>query len=48
MHYELCIKKKYMKTPYYIVYEDRIERNLRLLRRVAQEADVKLIMACKA
>ncbi|MDE5850557.1 MAG: carboxynorspermidine decarboxylase [Muribaculaceae bacterium] len=37
-----------MKTPYYIVYEDRIERNLQLLRRVEQEADVKIIMAFKA
>ena len=35
-------------TPYYIVYEDRIERNLQLLRRVEQEADVKIIMAFKA
>lgn len=35
-------------TPYYIVYEDRIERNLKLLRRVEQEADVKIIMAFKA
>ena len=45
MHYELCIN---MKTPYYIVYEDRIERNLQLLRHVEQEADVKIIMAFKA
>lgn len=37
-----------MKTPYYIVYEDRIERNLQLLRRVEQDADVKIIMAFKA
>ena len=37
-----------IKTPYYIVYEDRIERNLQLLRRVEQEADVKIIMAFKA
>ncbi len=36
------------KTPYYIVYEDRIERNLQLLRRVEQEAYVKIIMAFKA
>lgn len=35
-------------TPYYIVYEDRIERNLQLLRRVEEEADVKIIMAFKA
>ena len=37
-----------IKTPYYIVYEDRIERNLQLLRRVEEEADVKIIMAFKA
>ncbi|MDE6380328.1 MAG: carboxynorspermidine decarboxylase, partial [Muribaculaceae bacterium] len=37
-----------IKTPYYIVYEDRIERNLKLLRRVEQEADLKIIMAFKA
>lgn len=37
-----------IKTPYYIVYEDRIERNLQLLRRVELEADVKIIMAFKA
>ncbi|MDE6648691.1 MAG: carboxynorspermidine decarboxylase [Muribaculaceae bacterium] len=37
-----------IKTPYYIVYEDRIERNLQLLRNVEKEADVKIIMAFKA
>ena len=37
-----------IRTPYYIVYEDKIERNLQLLRRVEQEADVKIIMAFKA
>lgn len=37
-----------IKTPYYIVYEDRIERNLRLLKRVEEEAGVKIIMAFKA
>ncbi len=37
-----------MKTPYYIVYEDRIERNLQLLRQVEAEADIKIIMAFKA
>ena len=37
-----------MKPPYYIVYEDRIERNLLLLRKIEQDADVKIIMAFKA
>ncbi|MDE6342959.1 MAG: carboxynorspermidine decarboxylase [Muribaculaceae bacterium] len=35
-------------TPYYIVYEDRLERNLRLLKSVEERADVKIIMAFKA
>lgn len=35
-------------TPYYIVYEDKIVRNLQLLKRVEEEADVKIIMAFKA
>ncbi len=37
-----------LKTPYYIVYEDKIERNLQLLKKVEAEADVKIIMAFKA
>ena len=37
-----------MKTPYYIVYEERMVRNLQLLKRVEEEADVKIIMAFKA
>lgn len=37
-----------IKTPYYIVYEEKMERNLRLLKRVEEEADVKIIMAFKA
>ena len=37
-----------IKTPYYIVYEEKIERNLRLLKQVEEEADVKIIMAFKA
>lgn len=37
-----------IKTPFYIVYEDRIERNLQLLRKVENEAGVKIIMAFKA
>lgn len=37
-----------MQTPYYIVYEDRLRRNMEVLSRVAREADVKIIMAFKA
>lgn len=35
-------------TPYYIVYEDRLVKNLRLIDRVQREAGVKIIMALKA
>lgn len=37
-----------MKTPYYIVYEDKLERNMMLLKEVEKLADVKIIMAFKA
>ena len=37
-----------MKTPYYIVYEDKIRANMRKLQDVAKRADVKIIMAFKA
>lgn len=37
-----------MKTPYYIVYEERLRKNLELISRVSKEADVKIIMAFKA
>lgn len=37
-----------MKTPYYIVYEDKLRSNLSLIKRVSEEADVKIIMAFKA
>lgn len=37
-----------MKTPYYIVYEDRLRRNLSLIKEVSTRADVKIIMAFKA
>lgn len=37
-----------MDTPYYIVYEDRIRRNMEKLRMVADTAHVKIIMAFKA
>lgn len=35
-------------TPYYIVYEDRLRRNLELISHVSHEADVEIIMALKA
>lgn len=37
-----------MKTPYYIVYEERLRRNLEKLKDVATRADIKIIMAFKA
>lgn len=37
-----------MKTPYYIVYEDRLRKNLEKLQRVSREANLKIIMAFKA
>ncbi len=42
------MRNKELRTPYYIVYEEKMERNLRLLKRVEEEADVKIIMAFKA
>lgn len=35
-------------TPFYIVYEDRLRRNLQLIQRVEREAGVNIIMAFKA
>lgn len=37
-----------IKTPYYIVYEDRLRKNLSLIKKVSEAADVKIIMAFKA
>lgn len=37
-----------IKTPYYIVYEDKLRKNLSLIKRVSEAADVKIIMAFKA
>lgn len=37
-----------MHTPYYIVYEDKIRRNMEKLRNVADRAGIKIIMAFKA
>lgn len=35
-------------TPFYIVYEDRLRANLEKLKKVSEEADLKIIMAFKA
>lgn len=37
-----------LPTPFYIIYEDRIRRNLDLIADVAARADVEIIMAFKA
>ena len=37
-----------MKTPYYIVYEDRLRHNLEIIRHVSREANIEIIMAFKA
>ena len=37
-----------LKTPYYIVYEEKLRRNLELITHVMKEADVEIIMAFKA
>lgn len=37
-----------MKTPYYIVYEEKLRKNLNLITRVMQESGAKIIMAFKA
>ena len=36
------------QTPFYIVYEDRLRKNLSLIKSVEQQANVKIIMAFKA
>ena len=36
------------QTPYYIVYEDRLRRNLATLKEVGERSGVKIIMAFKA
>ena len=35
-------------TPYYIVYEDRLRRNLDLIKHVKESAGIEIIMAFKA
>lgn len=37
-----------MNTPYYIVYEEKLRRNLNLITRVSQESGATIIMAFKA
>ena len=37
-----------MNTPYYIIYEERIRRNLDLIKEVSERANAKIIMAFKA
>lgn len=37
-----------IKTPYYIVYEERLRSNLRKLKEVSERANLKIIMAFKA
>ena len=37
-----------LKTPYFIVYEEKLKHNLELISHVAHEAHVKIIMAFKA
>lgn len=37
-----------MQTPYYIVYEDKLRRNLNLIKDVENRAGIKIIMAFKA
>lgn len=39
---------KEIQTPYYIVYEDRLRKNLELIKKVSDEGNVKIIMAFKA
>lgn len=38
----------HIKTPFYIVYEDKLRRNLQIIRDVMDRADVDIIMAFKA
>ncbi len=42
------MKQNDIPTPFYIVYEDRLRRNLALIERVKKEAGVNIIMAFKA
>lgn len=42
------MKIEQIPTPFYIVYEERLRRNLELINRVKKEAGVNIIMAFKA
>lgn len=42
------MKESDLKTPYYIVYEDKLRHNLRLIDSVRHRAGVEIIMAFKA
>ena len=42
------MKIEEIPTPFYIVYEEKLRRNLELISRVKQEAGVNIIMAFKA
>ncbi len=42
------MKEQDLATPYYIVYEDKLRRNLELIDSVRRRADVEIIMAFKA
>lgn len=35
-------------TPYYIIYEEKLRKNLEIIKSIEEEADVKIIMAFKA
>ena len=37
-----------LQTPFYIVYEDKLRRNIETIREVADRAGVEIIMAFKA
>lgn len=39
---------KELETPYYIVYENKLRKNLELIQKVGEEAGVEIIMAFKA
>lgn len=39
---------KKIKTPYYIIFEEKLRHNLDIISRVSHEADVEIIMAFKA
>ena len=37
-----------MQTPYYIVYEDKLRRNIELIQEVSRRSGAEIIMAFKA